>query len=468
MGLRLAIVGRPNVGKSTLFNRLAGKRLAIVDDRPGVTRDRREGFGRIADIELDLIDTAGLEEADAGSLEARMRAQTERAVSDADVTLFLIDGRAGVMPLDKHFANWLRKSGKPVILAVNKCEGRAAESGLGEAYSLGLGDPIPLSAAHGEGLGDLYDALEKYAPPTIPEQEEEEDEFAIIVDGEGNEVEEELEEIIDPTKPLQVAIVGRPNVGKSTLINRIVGEDRLLTGPEAGITRDAITVEWEYGGRCFKLVDTAGMRRKATITDKLEKMSVSDTLRSIRMAEVVVLTMDANAILDKQDLTIARLVVDEGRALVIAINKWDAVDDKAAARQRIEDRLETSLPQAKGVPVVMLSALTGKGVSGLMDAIVSIHAIWNRRVTTSKLNRWLESIVEHHPPPAVSGRRVKLRYGTQIKSRPPTFVLFTSRPDDLPEAYMRYLVNSLRKVFELPGVPIRLSLRKSDNPYANK
>jgi GTP-binding protein len=317
-------------------------------------------------------------------------------------------------------------------------------------------------------LGDLYDALEKYAPPTIPEQEEEEDEFAIIVDGEGNEVEEELEEIIDPTKPLQVAIVGRPNVGKSTLINRIVGEDRLLTGPEAGITRDAITVEWEYGGRCFKLVDTAGMRRKATITDKLEKMSVSDTLRSIRMAEVVVLTMDANAILDKQDLTIARLVVDEGRALVIAINKWDAVDDKAAARQRIEDRLETSLPQAKGVPVVMLSALTGKGVSGLMDAIVSIHAIWNRRVTTSKLNRWLESIVEHHPPPAVSGRRVKLRYGTQIKSRPPTFVLFTSRPDDLPEAYMRYLVNSLRKVFELPGVPIRLSLRKSDNPYANK
>jgi GTP-binding protein len=267
---------------------------------------------------------------------------------------------------------------------------------------------------------------------------------------------------------LQVAIVGRPNVGKSTLINRIVGEDRLLTGPEAGITRDAITVEWEYGGRCFKLVDTAGMRRKATITDKLEKMSVSDTLRSIRMAEVVVLTMDANAILDKQDLTIARLVVDEGRALVIAINKWDAVDDKAAARQRIEDRLETSLPQAKGVPVVMLSALTGKGVSGLMDAIVSIHAIWNRRVTTSKLNRWLESIVEHHPPPAVSGRRVKLRYGTQIKSRPPTFVLFTSRPDDLPEAYMRYLVNSLRKVFELPGVPIRLSLRKSDNPYANK
>jgi GTP-binding protein len=448
---------------------LAGKRLAIVDDRPGVTRDRREGFGRLADIELDLIDTAGLEEADAGSLEARMRAQTERAVVDADVTLFLIDGRAGVMPLDKHFANWLRKSGKPVILAVNKCEGKAAEAGLGEAYSLGLGDPIPLSAAHGEGLGDLYDALEKYAPPPTIIEEEEEDEFAPIGEMGGEGEEEELEEIIDPSKPLQVAIVGRPNVGKSTLINRIVGEDRLLTGPEAGITRDAITVEWEHNGRCFKLVDTAGMRRKATIIDKLEKMSVSDSLRSIRMAEVVVLTMDANAILDKQDLTIARLVMDEGRALVIAVNKWDAVEDKAAARQRIEDRLETSLPQAKGLPVVTLSALTGKGVGSLMEAITSVHAIWNRRVTTSKLNRWLEGIVEHHPPPAVQGgRRVRLRYATQIKSRPPTFVLFASRPEELPEAYMRYLVNSLRKVFDLPGGPIRISLRKSDNPYANK
>jgi GTPase len=464
--LTVAIVGRPNVGKSTLFNRLVGKKLAIVDNTPGVTRDWRSGFGHLAGIPLTVVDTAGLEEAFDDSLEARMRRQTEQAIDRADVCLFLIDSRAGITPLDRHFSQWLRKQRTPVILVANKCEGAAGQPGQLEAYELGLGDPIPLSAEHGEGLGDLYDALQPYAPEPEPETA---DSIARPVDGDmdGEAVPDIATQDAEAARrPLHLAIVGRPNVGKSTLLNSLVGEERVLTGPEAGMTRDAITVEWNWKGQPMRLVDTAGLRRRARVDDKLEKLAVADTLRVIRLAQVVVLVMEADAILDKQDLTIARMVVEEGRALVIAINKWDIVTDRGAALQHLQDRLDTSLQQARGVATVTISALKGHKLDALLDAAAEAYRLWNRRVPTSQLNRWLRSVLESHPPPLVEGRRIKIRYMTQVKSRPPTFALFISNPLELPEHYTRYMVNNLREAFDLPGIPLRFLLRKgSENPY---
>ncbi len=458
MPFTVAIIGRPNVGKSTLFNRLVGKRLAIVHDLPGVTRDRREGRASLLGMEFQVVDTAGFEDDGGDSVEARMRRQTDMAVSEADVALLLIDARAGVTPLDRHFADHLRRLPTPVILVANKCEGKAGAPGLYESYGLGMGEPVAVSAEHGEGMYELFEALRDHAIKA----------GALTEDGENPE-EPEAGEDDDPTRPLTMAIVGRPNVGKSTLGNQLLGQDRLLTGPEAGLTRDAIAVEWEHKGRRMKLVDTAGLRKKAQIYDAIEKLSVGNTIETIRMSEVVVLVMDAAAILDKQDLTIARLVVEEGRALVLAINKWDVVDDPQTALKRLRDRLETSLPQAKGVATVTLSALTGKGVERLMDAVVDTWSNWNRRIPTAQLNRWLEDMIERHPPPALpGGRRYKIRYMTQAKARPPTFVLFATKPDQLPESYSRYLVNGLREAFDLPGVPVRLYVRGGKNPYADK
>jgi len=445
MPFSVAIVGRPNVGKSTLFNRLVGRRLALVDETPGVTRDRRTGDAHLGDLRFTVIDTAGFEEARGDSLPARMRAQTERAVAEADLALLLIDARAGVIPLDAEFANLLRKSATPVVLVANKCEGRLGAAGVVDAFALGLGEPVAISAEHGEGLADLYDAIAPYAAAAGAEEAPAADE---------------------ETGVLQLAIVGRPNVGKSTLINRLLGEERLLTGPEPGITRDAIAVAWRYRGRDIRLVDTAGLRRSARVAEKLEKLSVEDTLRAVRFAQVVVLVLDANDMLERQDLTIARLVIDEGRALVIAANKWDLVMDKTAALARLRDRIETSLPQLRGLRPVTISALAGKNLDRLLDAVLAAYELWNRRVPTAALNRWLGDAVEAHPPPLVAGRRLKLRYGAQIKTRPPTFALFVSRPEKLPDSYSRYLVNSLRDSFDLPGVPIRLQLRKGKNPYA--
>jgi GTP-binding protein len=444
MTFTVAIVGRPNVGKSTLFNRLTGKRLAIVNGQPGVTRDRREGEARLGDLSFTVIDTAGLDEASANSLEARMLAQTERALADADLALMLIDARAGLTPIDEHFAHWLRRKPTPVILVANKCEGGGGEAGLWEAHALGLGDPIAVSAEHGEGMGELHQALAPFAGGQIPPEEEA-----------GQE-----------QRPLQLAIVGRPNVGKSTLANRLLGEERLLTGPEAGITRDAIPISWTFQGRAIRLVDTAGLRRKSKVGEKLEGLSASDALRAIRFAQVVVLVVDGEAGMDKQDLSIARLVADEGRGLILAINKWDLVKDREAALRRLRDRLGTSLAQARGVPLLTLSALTGGGVDKLLPKVLAVFELWSRRVATGELNRWLAEVGERHPPPVSKGRRVRLRYITQAKSRPPTFILFASRPEGLPDSYLRYMTNELREAFDLPGVPIRLHPRKGRNPYA--
>lgn len=471
MSVTVAIVGRPNVGKSTLFNRLVGRKIALVDDTPGVTRDRREAEGRISDLKFRLIDTAGFEDANDDSLEARMRVQTEAAITEADVILFMIDARAGVTPLDTHFGQLLRKADKKVHLIANKCEGKAAQAGLMDAYSLGLGEPVAVSAEHGEGLGDLYaivaDAVEQIAAdeddvidPYMPE---------VNVD-----VSEEVEEAGDeelrwnPSRFLNVAIVGRPNAGKSTLINRLVGEERLLTGPEAGITRDSILVPWEWEGRVINLVDTAGIRRRARVQQKLEKLAVSDSLRSIQYAEIVVLMLDATMPFEKQDLQLADLVEREGRALVIAVNKWDLVEDKNATLASLKEKCTRLLPQLRGVPMVTLSGLKGTNISRLMDEIFKVEKVWNARISTSRLNRWLTPLVEGHPPPAVSGRRLKLRYITQAKSRPPSFILFCSRPDALPTAYQRYIVNGLRETFGLQGPPIRLWVRGGDNPFAHK
>ncbi len=447
MAAVVAIIGRPNVGKSTLFNRLVGRRAALVHATPGVTRDRREGEAGLAGLDFTVIDTAGLEEAGGDTLDARIQSQTHRAVAEADVALLLIDARAGVTPLDRHFADWARRLRTPVVLVANKCEGRAGQSGMLEAYELGLGDPIPISAEHGEGLADLRDAL----APFVAEAETEESEPESDEDDAGG--------------PLQLAIVGRPNVGKSTLINRLVGDERVVTGPEPGVTRDSIAVEWHWRDMPIRLFDTAGMRRRARVHETLEHLSVGDTERAIRFAHVVVLMMDGEMVAERQDLTIARRVVEEGRALVIAVNKWDLVDDRRETLTKLEDRLERSLPQARGVPVVRLSALTGAGLDRLMPAVAKVYELWNRRLPTGPLNRWLEDMVSRHPPPVVKGRRLRLRYITQVKARPPTFALFGSRPKSLPESYLRYLVNALREDFDLDAVPIRLLPRGGRNPY---
>ncbi|MHA1559876.1 MAG: ribosome biogenesis GTPase Der [Alphaproteobacteria bacterium] len=454
----VALVGRPNVGKSTLFNRLVGRRVALVDDQPGVTRDRRSGEARLGDLSFTVVDTAGLADAPDESLEGRMRRQTEAAVMGADLSLFIIDARDGVTPIDEAFARVLRKTGKPIVVVANKTESRSSDAGVVEAFSLGFGDPVPVSAEHGQGLGTLHDAIAIHMSGA-------DDEISATPPAES---EPGLIGGLDPERPLKIVVVGRPNAGKSTLINRIIGEDRLLTGPEAGITRDSIAVEWSLSGRHFRLFDTAGMRRKARVQEKLEKLSVADALLAIRFSEVVILTIDATQPFDRQDLQIADLVEREGRALVIALNKWDLVTDKQRRSSELNEEVTRLLPQLRGVPLVTLSAEKATGLDRLMQAVVSAHEIWNQRVGTAELNRWLSNAVEAHTPPAVSGRRIKLRYMTQPKARPPTFVIFCSRPEALPDSYKRFLVNGLREAFALDGVPIRVALRRGENPYAGK
>ena len=445
MALKVAIVGRPNVGKSTLFNRLAGKKLAIVDDQPGVTRDRRFAKGRIGDLELILIDTAGFEDLTDESLESRMRRQTELAIEECDVALFVVDAREGATPLDGVFAEILRRTSKAVILAANKAEGRAGEAGALEAFQLGLGEPISISAEHGEGMADLYAAFRVVSDQLIEEDDEDE----------------------DSEKPIRIAIVGRPNAGKSTLVNRLIGEERLLTGPEAGITRDAIPVDWTFEGQQIRLVDTAGLRRKARIHEKLEKLSTGDTIRAITFAEVVILVMDATHPFEIQDLQIADLIEREGRGLVFALAKWDLVEDQQAQLAAFKEHAERMLPQVRGTPVIALSGETGKGVDRLMPAVTKVYKDWSTKIKTRDLNDWLQMAMQRHSPPSVGGRRIKPKYMAQIKARPPTFVLFSSRAAEMPESYRRYLVNSLRESFDIPGVPLRITIKSGANPYAD-
>jgi GTP-binding protein len=466
---KVAIVGRPNVGKSTLFNRLVGKRHAIVDDMPGVTRDVREGEAKLGDLKFTLLDTAGWETAGGEVLEARMRRFTERAIDSVEVVLFLIDARAGVVPLDQAFASWLRKRAAKVIMVVNKCEGRAGAAALAEANAFGLGTPLPISAEHGEGLSDLYEAMAKHISPADPDEEDEEIDEA---PSEEKEKHAEAAAAAAARRPLLMAIVGRPNVGKSTLLNRLVGQERVLTGPEAGITRDSIRVEWEWKGRKIRLVDTAGMRRKSKIDARLEAASVADTLDTIRLADVVVVVLDAENMAEKQDLAVAGWVIEEGRALVIAVNKTDLLaDDRKESNRawkKLRDRLEASFTQVKGVPIVGVSALTGRGLDRLMPAVSDIYAVWNKRIRTPLLNRWLREMETLHPPPLAKGRRIRLRFMTQTKIRPPTFMMSVSQPDELGDDYMRFLVNRLRDDFDMQGVPIRVTMRKPNNPFASR
>ncbi len=454
MSFTIAIIGRPNVGKSTLFNRLVGQKLALVDDKPGVTRDRREGEGRLGDLEFTVIDTAGLDEGAKGSLTARMQQQTETAIGLADALMFVVDARTGLTPNDRAFADFARRASKPVILVANKSEGRHGDAGAMETYALGLGEPIQISAEHGEGLSDLYDALRALMPEPAEE---------VFDDDEVIEPDDELSK-----RPIRVAIVGRPNAGKSTLINRLLGEERLLTSAEAGTTRDAISVEVNWQGREFRVFDTAGLRRRSRIEEKLEKLSVADALRAIRFAEVVVLMMDAQHKFEEQDLRIADLIEREGRALVIAANKWDLMGRQSSLIAALRTDADHLLPQVRGMPIVAVSGLMGEGIDRLMSAVEQAYAIWNRRVPTASLNRWFEQAVDANPPPAVSGRRLNLNYITQAKARPPSFVLFCSRADAVPQSYLRYLVNSLREFFELPGTPVRMTLREKANPFAHK
>nr|WP_317892321.1 ribosome biogenesis GTPase Der [uncultured Sphingomonas sp.] len=444
----VAIIGRPNVGKSTLFNRLVGKRLALVDDQPGVTRDRREGDANLLGLEFRIIDTAGFEDEDPQSLPGRMRQQTEAAVLDADVALFMIDARVGVTPLDEEIARWLRAADRPVVVLANKAEGRAGETGVIEAMALGFGDPVPLSAEHGEGVVDLFDALR----PFVDREEEDEPE----------------EDPESPDAPLKLAIVGRPNAGKSTLINRMLGQDRLITGPEAGITRDSIAIEWEWEGRPVRLIDTAGMRKRARVQEKLEKLSVADALRAVDFAEVVVLLLDATRGLEVQDIKIADRVLQEGRALVIALNKWDVAENASSLFNGVKGALEEGLAQAKGVPLLTVSAFSGKGIDTLLKVAFETREAWSRRVSTGQLNRWFDRAIEANPPPAPGGKRIKMRYITQNNTRPPSFVLFGTRVDMLPESYKRYLINGIRREFDFGAVPVRLNLRAPKNPFDNK
>lgn len=454
----IAIVGRPNVGKSTLFNRLVGKRLALVDDQPGVTRDRREGDANLLGLEFLIVDTAGFEDQDAATLPGRMRVQTEKAVREADAALFMIDGRAGVTPLDEEIARWLRSEDTPIILVVNKAEGKQGENGLMESYSLGFDNPIALSAEHGEGIVDLFDAVR----PIVEGFEAAEGE-ALPSTLEGDEDEDA------PLGPMKLAIVGRPNAGKSTLINRMIGEDRLITGPEAGITRDSIRVDWKWedDGEVheIQLFDTAGMRKRAKVQDKLEKLSVMDALHAVDFAEVVVLLLDATKGLEAQDLRIADRVLQEGRALIVALNKWDVAENPSSLFNGVRNALDDGLSQVKGVPVLTISGATGKGIDTLVRVAFEQRAIWTNRVSTARLNRWFEGAVENNPPPAPGGKRIKLRYITQARTRPPTFVVFGTRTDSLPGSYERYLVNGMRKELGFQGVPVRLNFRNSRNPY---
>ena len=473
MGFKVAIIGRPNVGKSTLFNRLAGRRLALVDDTPGVTRDRRVHAAKLYDLHFDVIDTAGFEDAAPSSLQGRMRAQTEIAIREADLIFFMVDAKAGLLPDDRTFAEVVRKSGKPVVLVANKAEARGAQGGMLEAWELGLGEPVPISAEHGLGLPDLRDAVVEALGAEVALGDDEEDDAEIaaseVLIGE-DIADPDAEDVpaYDEEKPLRIAVVGRPNAGKSTMINALIGEERLLTGPEAGITRDSISVDWTWRGRGMKLFDTAGMRRKSRIQEKLERMSVQDGLHAIRFAEVVIIVLDATVPFEKQDLQIADLIIREGRAPVIAFNKWDMIDHPQEMLAELREKTERLLPQVRGIQAVPVSAETGRGLDKLMEAVVRTHRVWNSRVSTGRLNRWLEGILAHHPPPAVAGRRLKIKYLTQAKTRPPGFVVSCSRPDAMPQSYVRYLTNSLREAFDMPGVPIRIALRTSDNPFAGR
>ena len=466
MSFTLAIVGRPNVGKSTLFNRLVGKRLALVDDQPGVTRDLREGQGRLGDLRFIVVDSAGLEMVEDDSLQGRMRRLTERAVEEADVCLFVIDARAGVTAADEYFADILRRRARHVILAANKAEGKAGESGALEGYALGLGEPLRISAEHGEGMDDLYRALVPLAERFEAENVQQVPATDVdVTDADGAE-----DWRPSAQKPLQLAVIGRPNAGKSTLINKILGEDRLLTGPEAGITRDSISVTTEFMGTPMRIFDTAGMRKKARVVEKVEKLSVADGLRAVRFAEVVVVLLDVGIPFEQQDLRIADFAETEGRAVVVAANKWDLEDDKPEKLKELREAFERLLPQLRGAPLVTVSARTGKGLDRLHNAILKAHEVWNRRITTAKLNQWLGAMTEAHPPPAPGGRRIRLRYMTQIKTRPPAFVVMATHTDKLPDAYARYLVNGLRQDFDMPGTPIRLNFRDQGlkNPYRHK
>ncbi len=459
--LKVAVIGRPNVGKSTLFNRLVGKKLAIVHDMPGVTRDRKMAPAKFKDLDLEVIDTAGYEYSTTDNMESRMWLQTQMAINDADVCLFLFDARAGVQPYDEQFADLVRRTHKPVILLANKCEGKQQENGIGEAYKLGLGDPIIFSAEHGIGFDSLYVEL-MHLDEEKQKKEAETPQVATI-----GMLPEDFEPIKD-NRPIQVAFVGRPNVGKSTLVNALLGENRMLTGPEAGMTRDAITTEWSWQGHKFNLVDTAGLRRQSKVVNSLEKMSVESTKYAANMAQVVVLVLDADAVLDKQDLTIARNVLDEGRALVIAVNKWDIAKRKETL-EKLNYKLETSLTQAAGVPTVTISALKKEGLDKLMRALLKVYERWNMRIPTAPLNKWFADVQEQNPAPlGKNKRRIKLKYITQAKTRPPSFYIFSSNPEGLPESYFRYLLNSLRQTFNMGGIPIRITVRKADNPYADK
>ncbi len=465
MSMKVAIIGRPNVGKSTLFNRLAGRKVAIVHDKPGVTRDRRETPTKLRDMNLTIIDTAGYEYSKEDNIEKRMWEQTKRAIEDADVCLFLFDSRDGLQPYDEHFAQLLRQMHRPVILLANKCEGKLQEDSIGEAYKLGFGQPIPFSAEHGLGMQDLYEALhEHYVKLNPKDKTAEKSEENPTTDNGMEEISEEAWK----KRTIQLAIVGRPNVGKSTLVNALLQDERMLTGPEAGVTRDAITTAWEYQGRKINLVDTAGLRKQSRVSDSLEKMSAASTKRAAFLAQVVVLVLDADAVLDKQDLTIARQVLDEGRALVIAVNKWDVANRKEALNQ-LNYKLRTSLTQAEGVPTVTISALKGEGLEKLMRAVFKVYDRWNIRIPTSPLNKWFADVTDNNPPPlGKNNRRIKLRYITQAKTRPPAFFIFSSNPEGLPDSYLRYLINNLRETFDMGGIPIRITVRKGNNPYQDK